>query len=111
MFETTDPLGRKVKLETKTWNIHIVPSHNELYKQDALVKKTIEDPKFILVDKDSQSRQNYFDLCNIPKDNSLSILKVVVDFTNSTGDVMTAYTIKSTPTQATTKRGVIYERP
>lgn len=111
MFTTKDPLGRDVVLQAKTWNNHIVKGHNEMFKQDALVKKVIENPAFILKDKDNEQRDNYFDLCHHPKDGSLSVLKVVVDFNESIGDINTAYPTKNLLTQATTKRGVIYERP
>ncbi|HBC94324.1 MAG TPA: hypothetical protein DCZ10_15855 [Pelotomaculum sp.] len=111
MFTTKDPLGRNVVLKASTWNVHIVKGHNEMYKQENLVRKVIERPAFILKDRDSDDRDNYFDLCHHPKNGSLSILKVVVEFSDSTGDVVTAYPIKNTITQATTVRGVVYERP
>ncbi|WP_459910136.1 hypothetical protein [Desulfotomaculum defluvii] len=114
MFSTTDPLGREIRLESRTWNKHIITSHPEMYKQEALVKKVIENPKYILKDKTKpDTRDNYFELCNHPSDGSLSIMKVVVDFSTGTGDVTTSYPIKSTTTQATTfnGRGVKYERP
>ncbi|MDD2496757.1 MAG: hypothetical protein PHT78_03060 [Desulfitobacteriaceae bacterium] len=113
IFETVDPLGRTVVLDSVTWNKHVLPYHNELYRQEALVQKVIEQPAFILKDKNHEGhegRENYFELCNITHDGSLSILKVVVDYTTSTGDIVTAYTIKNTLTQATiVKGGIVYE--
>lgn len=111
MFATTDPLGRNITLTTKTWNIHIVPGHNELYKQEKVVQRTVEDPEVILLNETNEQRQNYFRLCRLPGTDCISILKVVVDFSSSTGDVTTAYSMVSTGSQALTKRGVIYERP
>jgi len=112
MFTTKDPLGRNIQLDIKTWNVHIVPGHNELYKQDSLVKKIIEDPKFILRDKDRNTVENYVDICHLPKgDGSLSILKICIEFSSSTGDVSTAYTTKNMVSQLTTGKGVVYERP
>lgn len=111
MFTTKDPLGRDVVLRAKTWNVHIINRHTEMQKQESLVKKTIEHPKFILPDIHSDTRQNYFEICHFPVHGCLSLLKVVVDFSASTGDVITAYPIMSTQAKAITKRGVIYERP
>lgn len=110
MFQVEDPLKRLVILTKKTWNVHIIPFHTELYKQEALIRRIIENPVYILKDKDHENRDNYFDLCNLPNDGSLSIMKVVVEFKNGTGDLVTAYSNKSLPTQATTGRGVIYVR-
>lgn len=110
IFKTSDPIDREIKLKTETWNIHITHGHNELYKQEGLVKKIIENPAYILKDKDFKERENYYDLCNF-HDGSLSILKVVVDFSTSTGNIVTAYPIKQTHSQAVIiKGGVVYER-
>lgn len=112
MFSTKDPLGRTVQLQTKTWNMHIVKSHNELYKQEFLVKKVIEKPIYILRDRDYENRENYFQLCHIPQYGCLQLLKVNVEFLENTGDVVTAYTVLNNLfNQASTKRGVIYEQP
>lgn len=111
MFTTDDPLGRRVGLTSRTWNIHIIKGHPELNKQHVQVQKTIEAPEFILPNEKDENRENYLRLCNLPGTGCLSILKVVVDFSSSTGDVVTAYPITGTQTQASTKRGVIYERP
>lgn len=109
MFQVEDPLKRLVILKKKTWNVHII-RHQEMYRQESLVKKILEDPVYIVKDRDHPNRDDYFDLCNLPNDGSLSLLKVVVQFNNNTGEVVTAYSNKSLLTQATTGRGVIYER-
>lgn len=111
MFTSTDPLGRKVSLTTKTWNIHIMPQHTELYKQERLVQRTIEDPEIILKHEKIENRENYYRLCSLPGVNCASILKVIVEHSTDTSDIITAYAITSTNTQALNKRGVVYERP
>jgi hypothetical protein len=111
MFETTDPRGKKVVLKAKTWNSHIIRNHCEMYNNEKIVQKSIEDPVYILPDKDNNNRETYFNLCKIPANNSLSVLKVVVDFTNSTGNIVTAYPVNNIHTQTTITKGVIiYER-
>lgn len=111
MFEVGDPLNRLVVLRKKTWNIHIIPYHTEVYGREEFIKKVISDPSYIIKDKDYVNRENYFELCNLPNDGSLSIIKIVVQFDeNNTGDVVTAYANKSLLTQATTGRGVVYVR-
>lgn len=110
MFHVEDPLKRLVILTRKTWNVHIIPYHTEVYGQESLIKKIIENPVYILKDRDNENRDNYIDLCNLRNDGSLSIIKIVVDFSNGTGEVITAYSNKSLLTQATTGRGVIYDR-
>lgn len=110
MFQVEDPLKRLVILTRKTWNVHIIPYHTEVYGQEAYIKRVIENPAYILKDRDNEDKENYFDLCNLPNDGSLSIIKIVVDFKSGTGDVNTAYSNKSLFTQATTGRGVIYVR-
>lgn len=111
MFTTRDPLGRDVNLQAKTWNVHITPYHKELYRQEALVRRAIENPKYILQDIYDMYRNNYYELCHFPQYGHLSVLKIVVDFTASTGDVVTAYPIINTQAQAITRKGVVYERP
>ena len=112
MFSTQDPRGQEVVLKKNTWNRHICTGHNELFGHDNLVKRTVERPDYILVNDRDATRNDYFNLCNVPNNGSLSILKVVVDFSSGTGDIITAYPIKNTVTQAVViKGGVLYERP
>lgn len=111
MFTTQDPRGQGLSLQKKTWNRHICTGHPELYGRHDLVQRVVENPKFILVNDKNDQKCDYFELCNVPNNGSLSILKVVVDFSSGTGDIITAYPIKNTLTQAITKEGVLYERP
>ena len=112
MFTTQDPRGQGLGLQKNTWNRHICTGHPELHGYLDLVKKTVENPAYILVNDRNDKRNDYFNLCNVPNNGSLSMLKVVVDFSSGTGDIITAYPIKSTTTQAVViKGGVLYERP
>lgn len=110
-FSTRDPLDREIVLKTKTWNNHIVPGHPEVAGHLDLIKKTVEDPKYILKDRRRDTRENYLDLCSLPHTQNLQVIKVVVDFSAGIGSIVTAYPTERIRTQASTQRGVVYDRP
>jgi hypothetical protein len=111
IFNTTDPLGREVKLKTTTWHYHVLEENerHELSGQEEEVEKVIQNPYFILPDKTFETRQNYIDVVNLDTSDKLKSLFVSVDYNNSDyGDIVTV--IAKSSVRESTERGVIYER-
>ena len=60
-FVTTDIQNNIVTLTTVAWEEHIVTKHPEMKDELSLVKKTIEEPDRIYLDKDfPEDTKNYF---------------------------------------------------
>ena len=60
IFETVDPLSNYIYLTSERWNEHIVIKHVEMYGEEDIVQKTIENPDAIYPDKDFPTTHNYF---------------------------------------------------
>lgn len=133
MFSTTDPLNREVHLKRETWEHKILNmygtndnnqhgnSHPEMENLLPEVKKTIENPNFIIHDtyttedeeghriiSVSDDREEYIRIFNDKKAEKLKALKVVVEFSEEIGDIVTSHTSNSLKSFKTSG-GIVYD--
>ena len=91
IFESTDPFGRKIILDSSTWNEHIIPGHDEMKGNEISVKNTIENPDFIYESNTHNNRDVFFSVrpeSTYPK----LYTKVVVEINKvQSGEVSTAF--------------------
>lgn len=60
VIDTYDPLNNRIFLTRKTWEEKILPSHSEMYGELDKVRKCIEKPDEIRIDKDHTSTHGYY---------------------------------------------------
>jgi len=85
-FETTDVLGRRVILDDTRWG-HIQREHPEVREQ--VIRSTVEDPQLIATSSKFTASDVYFSL-GMDATYPHLYCKVVVDFTDEPGLVLTA---------------------
>jgi hypothetical protein len=91
IFLTVDPLNNIVYLTNERWNEHILPEHVELYGEEKLIQKTIEDPDSIYLDKEFECTHiYYYEHKKIELSYYGNYLKVVVG-RELQGQILTAY--------------------
>lgn len=135
IFETKDPLNRKVVLKRKTWEYKILNynnnnsenqhgnSHVDMEHLLSYVKKTIEKPLYIIKDveccenditgqktfKESDTREEYIRV-EFHDDNRLKIIKAVVEFSDdSHGEIVTTHKMKKASDIKKEGSRIIYE--
>lgn len=91
LFDTNDPLGRRIVLEEQRWLRHIVGKrHPELAGQVGVVQLTVEHPQFVLPSRLSPSSNVYLRLGASPVYPGLYV-KVPVSFHSGFGIVSSAW--------------------
>lgn len=133
LFETIDPLNRKVKLKKSTWEFKIADlfgynsdkkygnSHKDVDVET--IKKIISNPTFIIKDtkeelneKDEKvtvinpNRDEYYKLYINSEECCFNCQKVIVEFDeNEYGDIVTSYKMNGKVSKIKTDGGVIYD--
>ena len=88
IFETTDPRGKKVICTEEVWFIHVLGGHAEMEGMESEVRQTIESPLYSIIyqDRDYPERNIYY-----RQRNKYTYIKVVVEFMQDNGFLITAY--------------------
>lgn len=133
MFTTTDPFNRSVHLKRETWENKILNlygtnsngehgnSHPEMQKFLPEIKSTIENPIYIIRDtftnenesgeketKVNEKREEFVRLINDAEAEKLRALKVIVEFNEGAGEVVTTH-VASNLKSFKTSGGIIYD--
>lgn len=88
IFETLDPRGKRVICPEDRWRLHVLAARPWLRSED--VKQAIEHPTFgIFADAAHPGREIYY--LRQFQAGSTRYLKVVVQFVNDEGEVITAF--------------------
>lgn len=88
LFEATDPRGRIVICSREYWESHILLQRPFMEGWENEAKKAIEKPSLgIYADAHIANREVYY----LKRKSGVDLLKVVVDFTEETGIVVTAH--------------------
>jgi hypothetical protein len=88
LFETTDPRGKKVICTEEIWLIHVLDGHPEMEGLEDEVRQAVQTPlyRMIFADRDYPEKNIYY-----RKRNQKTYVKVVVEFLNEDGILITAY--------------------
>lgn len=113
-WQVTDPLGNEIRLSEENFRYHIMEMHDEKdaearKKIEEHVKYSLQNPRFIVKDKNVADRKVYLDLVNVDNDDLISIrsLSVVVD---ATGEVVTWFAQRTINIKIQTEGGIIYDK-
>ena len=88
LFETRDPRGLLVICTLEVWESHIVWQHPFMEGREAEVQQAIEHPSLgIFADAHREQRDVYY----LRRASGVDLLKVVVDFSEETGVVVSAH--------------------
>ncbi|MCL4509679.1 MAG: PBECR2 nuclease fold domain-containing protein [Bacteroidetes bacterium] len=90
LFQVADPEGAQVACEESRWQEHVLRNRPFMEKYQDFVKKTIQDPDFINLDKDFPNRQLYYKYKRKEKDKKV-YMKVVVQTGTNPYFVVTAF--------------------
>jgi hypothetical protein len=86
-----DPLGREIVLMDDVWYGKVLNRRPELHTVLNIVEQTLTDPEAICDDKLFDNRECYYREDVLPAPHGWSFLKVVVQFTDDEGSVVTVY--------------------
>ena len=114
-WQVTDPLGNEIRLSEENFRYHIMEMHEEKdaearKKIEEHVKYSLQNPRFIVKDKNIAGRKVYLDLVNvIGNEDLISIrsLSVVVD---TSGEVVTWFAQRTINIKIQTEGGIIYDK-
>lgn len=113
-WQVTDPLGNEIRLSEENFRYHIMEMHDEKdaearKKIEEHVKYSLQNPRFIVKDKNIAGRKVYLDLVNVDNDDLISIrsLSVVVD---ESGEVVTWFAQRTINIKIKTAGGIIYDK-
>lgn len=99
LFRTTDNFNRPVRLEKERLYNHIIEKsgHVEMKEDPFSIERTIQDADYIHVSSYNTKRDVYF-AKGKHKDFPEDYVKVVVDFSDSCGYVVSAWTVEEVGT-------------
>ena len=114
-FETTDPLGRIVRLKNDNWVEH-VSLHSETTSDDII--RNIQSPRYICINVKPEfdgsdvlivdnSRNDYIDI--IPVSGKMYVLKTIVQFDNYNFGVVVTNYVLGRANEIKTSGGIIYD--
>jgi len=112
LFETTDPLGRVVRMKENTLGIHVVAERNrsEFDGRVDVIQKTVEEPHLIVQSSKDPRADVYFRLGAHPKYPALFVKVPVLFRTPEYGIVATAFLTETTTRGTEMPGGVKYVR-
>ena len=116
-WKEIDPQERIVILRQDTYDKHIDSDHSPADAQyrkrvEQQVRSTIQQPQYILQDKQHEQRHNYFRLIKVYRDDKqikIKPMKVVVDADRTPNEVVTWH-VQNSLSEPTTEEGIIYDR-
>jgi hypothetical protein len=109
IFETTDPLGRTIRLRQDTWEQHIIidRGRNDFTGHVEVVKHTVEQPHYIVPSTRLDSIV-YFRLGGLPRYPNLYVKVPVRIYGDNTGEVRTALLQRDIRRGTDSTRGIPY---
>ena len=100
VFELRSKLGKRVRLTQVQWK-HITTRHRELRRQRARIRRTLQDPDFVLYSHSDDNYQYYKFFPKTPV--TEKHLLVVVRHLNDEGFVLTAFFLRKIRERAKVK--------
>ena len=113
-WKVIDPLGNEIYLGEENFRYHVTGMHDE---KDALtreqleekVKYTLQQPCFIVKDKNIATRKVYLNLVDVQNDESISLRPLCV-IVEENGEVVTWFATRTINIKVQSDRGIIYDR-
>ena len=113
-WKVTDPLGKELQLSEKNFRYHVTGMHEEKDAQireqlEEQVKYALKQPRFIIKDKNIETRKVYLDLVNVQNSETISIrpLCVVVE---ENGEIVTWFATRTINIKIQTEGEIIYDK-
>lgn len=113
-WKVIDPLGNEVYLTEESFQTHIIKDHKDAdaiirMELEEQVKISIQNPCFILKDKDIEGRRIYLDWGIILREDKIYIRPLFV-VTESYGKVVTWFSKRFVNINVQKDEGIIYDR-
>lgn len=107
IFNVTDYNGRQVICSEERWNVHIAAGHKIMQNNIAAVKDTITEPDSVYESNQTPKREVYFKKSLKPTYKDKFSTKVIVEYENEVGEVVTAF---PQPTESGGIGNVLYKK-
>ena len=113
-WKVIDPLGNEIYLAEESFQTHIIKDHKDAdsavrTELEEQVKISLQNPCFILKDKDVAGRRIYLDWGIIFREDTMHIRPLFV-VTESYGKVVTWFSKRSVNINVPKNGGIIYDR-
>lgn len=112
-WKVSDPLGNEICLTEENFKYHITGTHDDKDAQtreriEEQVKYSLQNPRFVVRDKDSETRRVYIDFVDILNDDIISIrpLFIVVEKSN---EIVTWFAKRTVKINIQENGGVLYD--
>lgn len=112
-WKVFDPLGNEICLSEENLKYHITGTHDDKDARtreriEEQVKYSLQNPRFIFKDKDSETRRVYIDFVDILNDDIISIrpLFIVVENTN---EIVTWFAKRTVKINVKEDGGILYD--
>ena len=113
-WKVVDPLGNEIYLTEENFQYHIIGKHTskdavtreQLEKQ---VKNALQQPRFIVKDKNDATRKVYLDLCDVDNNTLISIRPLCVAVEEN-GEVVTWFATRAVNIKLKSKGEIFYDR-
>lgn len=107
LFSVINYNGKQVKCSVEQWNNHIASSHQIMKNNVEAVKDTIVKPDIVYESNQNPKREVYFKKSLIPTYKDKFFTKVIVEYRNNAGEVVTAF---PQPTESGGIGNVVYRK-
>ena len=107
LFSVTSYNGKQVTCSEEQWNNHIAFNHKIMKNNVEAVKNTIIEPDSVYESSQSPKREVYFKKSLIPTYKDKFFTKVIVEYKNNAGEVVTAF---PQPTESGGIGNVVYKK-